>query len=134
MIFFGTVLGGPEVEGGPMSGAIRRLVAAKKKFPVPTNPRPSGIDIEFQFYVPGSVFRPDFEGVRVGRFSRKLNRLMIQVGVPAELGDPNAWLREHVSEGLVAADAHLRKRRLSFDVRIAEEEMDTLLKLAALPP
>jgi hypothetical protein len=44
----------------------------------------SELNLNVVFQIPGSVLRPDFTGVRTGRFSPKRNLLLVQVALPEE--------------------------------------------------
>ena len=49
----------------------------------------SPLSVNVVYQIPGQFLQPDFDGTRSGRFSRKENRLLIQVALPATPeGDP----------------------------------------------
>ena len=80
MIYLGRVYGGPEICGSSVDKAISGLV---QLLGPQSEGRPGSLDVVV--HVPGSEFKPDFEGVRSGRFSKKERMLMVQIGLPQNL-------------------------------------------------
>lgn len=80
MIYISSVLGGPELEGSRIDRAIKKIVGLR-------GPGEEGDfgSLDVVFHVPGSVIKPDYQGLRTGKFSRKERMLMVQVSVPAAL-------------------------------------------------
>lgn len=80
MIYISSVLGGPELEGSNIDRAIKKAVDL----------RGAGVEgsfgsLDVVFHVPGSILRPDYQGIRMAKFSRKERMLMVQIGVPPEM-------------------------------------------------
>ncbi len=116
MIYVGSVLGGPELFYShftrSMSGIT--LPVAGEPWPEPgrapdptvayaerRDPRPVG-SLDLVFHVPGSVLKPEFVGLRTGKFSRKERLLQIQIAVPEELLE-SPWLRRFVVDSIRSA-------------------------------
>jgi hypothetical protein len=82
MIAIGNHFGGPEQRGAPIHVALN---AAMK---IAANERDDKYNdgseawINPIFLVPGSISKPDFEGFKVGHFSRKEKGLVVQIVVP----------------------------------------------------
>jgi hypothetical protein len=73
-----------------------RVVAIRSDYPTP-------LALNVVFQIPGEVLRPDFTGVRTGNFSRRQERLVVQVAVPEVVdGDRQAcvvaMLRDAIDE------------------------------------
>ena len=80
MLYIGEIRGGPELDNAPIINAISRLFSLKG-----SDGPELGTSLDIVFQIPGSVFSPEFEGVRTGRFSRKEQILQIQIAVPKEM-------------------------------------------------
>ena len=83
-LYLGIDLGGPELRGGSADSAITRI-AKRVRDARPSEPPDTG-KLNIVFLVPGSLYKPDFEGVRTGRFSRKEMMLLAEAAVPSEFG------------------------------------------------
>ena len=83
MIFIGSVLGGPELQGSPVDQQISELmdVAAELRGPFVLGSCPA---VNVVFLVPGSRVEPDFDGLLDGTFSAAQQLLTVEVAVPEE--------------------------------------------------
>jgi hypothetical protein len=69
------------------------------------------------FHVPGNVFKPEFVGVRTGRYSKREAMLMVQVAVPEEEPlDPAHDVKNAVSAAIDEAARWAGKRKVPIDV------------------
>jgi hypothetical protein len=66
----------------------------------------SPLRVNVVFHVPSRHDGPDFDGVRVGRFSKKDSKLMIQVAIPSGPieGDPGEALSDYLDRAVAAAE------------------------------
>ena len=79
-ISLGAIFGGPESTEGQrvfrqMSSAFVALRTAERPF------------LNVVFHFPGSLLKPEHEGLRTGRFSKKDQGFMIQVAVPSSIAE-----------------------------------------------
>lgn len=83
-IFLGAILGGPEQIGKSFdrekTAIVRRLSSLQADL---IKPDDALVNVVFQF--PGSLLRPTFAGIKVGRFVGKENRLEMKVAVPHDV-------------------------------------------------
>lgn len=76
------------------------------------------------FIIPGSVSQPDFEGYKLGHFSRKEKGLVVMIAVPQSVADGEG-IREFICQSLresvrLAADFFASKG-ISFSTLKAEK-------------
>jgi len=114
-IFVGAVYGGGgETSFSAALSSIRRIVKVQRP-----EQRVDLGDIDLVFHVPGSVRKPDYHGVRTGRFSRKERMLMIQVAVPEkelEGENPECFIFWAMREAVSMAAAKFKKANIPFSV------------------
>ena len=127
MIYVGAVLGGPELgESSHFMRSIRGIhfPSPGKAWYDPTDygdrrdPRPVG-SLDIVFHVPGSVLKPEHEGLRTGRFSRKERMLQVQIAVPGELMESLAltgFLVQSIREAIVLAERRFAKAGITYPV------------------
>lgn len=80
MIYISSVLGGPEVEGSRIDRAITKVIRLRG-----LGQEGAYGSLDVVFHVPGSFVKPDYQGLRTAKFSRKDRKLMVQVSVPGEM-------------------------------------------------
>jgi hypothetical protein len=152
MIYVGAILGGPEVSQNPTFAHAMHGVM----FPVPgepwpqvgrashptepyrerRDPRPVG-SLDIVFHVPGSLLKPEHQGLRTGRFSTKERLFQIQIAVPEALMD-SPHLRQFILDSIRQA-IHLGAPRFAkhkIDYPLAEyldqvRELESRLAAAA---
>jgi hypothetical protein len=75
----------------------------------------SPLAVNVVFHVDGHLLPPvDFEGVRTGSFSRKLNLLMVQAAVPTDsLEDRRAVLLALLRKAVDEAEAFAKRRKIA---------------------
>jgi hypothetical protein len=74
--------------------------------------------IDLVFDIPGDVWRPDYTGLRTGRFSRKQKILQIQVAVPREdlaADEAEEFIFDSMTAAIEMAAAVFEKAKIAFD-------------------
>jgi len=110
----GWITGGSTVANKPWDSAIRDLCSriddARNGIDAPLN-------LNVVFHVPGNILKPEFVGVRTGRFSKSRALLMVQVAVPEEVPpDPMAYLKTAIDAAIDEAARWAVKRKVPIDV------------------
>ena len=134
MIGIGNHFGGPEQRGAPIHTALNtamKVAAAKRGDHYKDG---SEAWINPIFLVPGSILKPDFEGFKIGHFSKKEKGLVVQIVVPQSVANGEG-IPEFIGESLrqavrLAADFFALKR-ISFSALKAEKiimEIEAALK------
>lgn len=71
--------------------------------------------VDVTFHVPGTLVRPDYEGVRTGRWVAAKQLLVVQVATPdavcAEPGSVHGFLNDSLRAAVELAADHLGRRR-----------------------
>jgi hypothetical protein len=111
----GSVVGGATPSTRRWSDAIssltREVIDARAGVETPLN-------VNVVFHVPGNILKPDYEGERTGRFSKRLALLMVQVALPEEPPDDiAAYLRVRLAAAVGEAEQWAAKRRIASDLR-----------------
>src|SRR5206468_2226779 len=77
------------------------------------------------FHFPGSVLKAEHTGLRVGRFSRKEQGLLIQAAVPETIAASNdhsqisGYMLQAIREALALSQPQWAKHRIAFDIEAA---------------
>jgi hypothetical protein len=83
-LHLGAILGGPELEQMAFRTIVRTFAIAKDACQDELVSAADGeLDVVHQY--PGTLFQPEFKGIRTGSFSRKQKMLQIQVEVPSKV-------------------------------------------------
>ncbi|NOK21119.1 hypothetical protein [Corallococcus carmarthensis] len=111
MMGLSAVYGGPELAGTPIDKAIRMFGKARG----PTEMGVSG-SLDIVFHVPGSLLKPEFTGVRTAKFSRKEQKLMLQIAVPDEqVQSPDVrWLLDAIREAVRLARPKFERAGIEY--------------------
>lgn len=119
----GVVTGGPGRITAAWGEEIRRLqqvVAELRPVSAPFN-------LNVVFLVPGTVWQPDFAGVRTGKFDKTAPELMVQVAVPdvevAEAAMRQALL-DWLGEAVDAAETFAQKRGVAQDLDVQRQVVE----------
>ncbi|MFJ2738832.1 hypothetical protein ACIO3O_04110 [Streptomyces sp. NPDC087440] len=83
-LYIGAVEGGPTPHPGKLTAGLQeigRLVDAQ-----PWEHSEDETAIDLVFHIPGSLLKPEYEGIRTGSLWRKRCIMQVQVAVPEELG------------------------------------------------
>ncbi|AOF91409.1 hypothetical protein BSY16_968 [Sinorhizobium sp. RAC02] len=76
------------------------------------------------FIVPGSLLNPDFEGYKLGHFSKKEKGLVIQIAVPQTVANGeniNSFIGNSLREAVRLAATRFQSKKLSFSSLKAEK-------------
>src|SRR4029450_545392 len=126
MLYIGEMCGGPDVRDSAIAKALERVLLARGE-----NYGDIGTSLDFVFEIPGSVYRPNYVGIRTGRLSRKKRMLQIQVSVPSEVinAPMDIALRfcvDALREGIAIASERLAKGKMPFDRSRMDEWVDAI--------
>lgn len=87
----------------------------------------SPLNLNVVFQVPGEVAKPDFQGVRTGRYSKADRLLMIQVALPEDVPpDSDAHLVEAAYAAIDEAERWAKQRGIAEDLTPVREILDRL--------
>jgi hypothetical protein len=124
MITVGIDFGGPEHRDSSISKSL--LGASQVAARVRDQDYDDGAEawINPVYIVPGSIHKPEFEGYKLGHFSKKDKGLVIQIAVPQSVADGQD-IRQFIGESLRAAvrfaSAHFASKGISFSTLKAEK-------------
>jgi hypothetical protein len=105
------IQGGPEAEpwNGPLRELARQVVALR-------DGTESQLNVNVVFQVPGRYLKPEFAGVRTGRFRKRDSLLMVQAALPPDVpADPASYLRTALVSAVDEAEAWAVRKRKGFD-------------------
>lgn len=132
MITVGAVYGGPEHRDSRVCAIISAvgLAATEARGPFEFGTAPA---VNVVYYVPGSLDRPDWTGLRDGRFSRKEQMLMVQVALPEKVVGGEGAL-DFAIEALYGANAIafdvFDEKGMQYPLREAEALVERIAELA----
>jgi hypothetical protein len=114
VIYIGGMYGGPELRGSKLDQAIAKLVRLRGE-----GAEGEAGSLDIVFHVPGSVFAPEFSGLRTGRLSKKERMLAIQVSVPqhivsAQEREIETFLVQALREAIDLAVPAFRKAEIPY--------------------
>lgn len=110
----GSIVGGSTPTNKSWENAIETLMKSIKHERINVD---VPLKLNVVFHVPGNILKPEFEGVRTGRFSKSMAMLMVQVAVPEEVPpDPLAHLKDAVGAAIDEAARWAAKRNVPIDV------------------
>ena len=132
MITIGVVYGGPESRDSDVFDALtavsKAAISARGDFEFGSAPA-----VNVVFHVPGSLSRPDWDGMRDARFSRKKKLLMVQVALPDEVVSSDRAIH-FIIEALHGANAVAfdvyQKKGMQYPLREAETVVNKIEELA----
>jgi hypothetical protein len=117
MISVGMVLGGPEQVR--FEQEVRELM----RFCRENRERGfAGSEINLVYHVPGSICKPNYVGVRTGKFSKKERCLMVQIAVEedfAALDDTDQirrYIFETADEAIGVGKTELERKGLEYEI------------------
>jgi hypothetical protein len=111
LLSIGINSGGVSPENKPIHDALselqRRVIHERTRFPN------EGVRINVVFDIPGPLFQPDHEGVRVARFDRRQKHILIIAAVPPQLKahDFEEYAANALRNALAATEAHIAKHQ-----------------------
>ena len=119
-LYIGAVYGGPETETTKYHLYWIEISNLKDGYCDETRLGKEGF-VDFVFHFPGSILKPEFIGLRTGRFSRKQMMLQIQCSVPADLVDADeerieAFIFQTVKVAIAMAETKFKKAKIPYDL------------------
>ena len=123
MITIGAIYGGPEQDGSLIDQRITSLMLATERLTrkVVFGSSPA---INVVYHLSGSLYSPDFQGIRDATFSRKKQMLMVQVSVPVKTMRSKKSIDEFLLESLHEANSlavrYFEKKGLAYAFASAE--------------
>jgi hypothetical protein len=123
------VLGGggalPEVEAGirKLAGIVRLEEEARS---ADDPAREATVDVTF--HVPGTILRPNYEGMRTGRWVKDKRLLVVQIAVPESLSGSsriNHFLADSLRRAVALAADWMKKKKLELSLERAREIADS---------
>lgn len=77
----------------------------------------SPLNVNVVYHLSGTLFQPEFEGVRTGRFNTRDKHLMVQAAVtPSPEKDVWTELLRLLRDAISEAEVYARKRRIADDL------------------
>jgi hypothetical protein len=129
MFTLGTQRGGPELDDAAIG---RKLTAAMRLAADISGPNyDDGTEtwINPIYLVPGSVWKPDFEGYQLGYFSMKQKGLVVQIVVPQAVADGagiNEFIGASLREAARLAAKKFASKKLDFSMSKAERIIEAI--------
>ena len=117
MIAIGFQLGGPEQVGSPVFSKLTtamNLVSDVRDEHYNDGTRPWVNPI---LILPGSITKPDFEGAKLGHFSRKQKGLVVMIAVPQAVADGHGvdeFIVASLREAVGLAGSYFAKKDIQF--------------------
>jgi hypothetical protein len=124
MIAIGVDAGGPELRGMPIKNLLLAAMNLAIKYRLPNYDDGTVAWINPIYLVPGTVWKPDFEGYKLGHFSRKQKGLVVMIVVPQSVADGEGipeFIAASLREAVRLADIHFASKKISFPTLEAEK-------------
>jgi hypothetical protein len=124
MIAIGIHMGGPEQRESTVRKALvsSTNIAAKVRRPDYNDGAEAWVNPIF--VVPGSVWKPEFEGYKLGHFSKKEKGLVVQIVVPQSVANGEGikeFIGMSLREAVQLAAAYFASKEISFSTLKAEK-------------
>ena len=126
----GTTMQDVEAQIRRLAGIVRQL---DESLPAQDPVHEAAVDATF--HVPGDILRPEYEGLRTGRWVKAKQLLVVQIAVPADLsGSPaiEKFLAESLGQAVTLASEYLARRRLGLSVDRAARIASDASRLVSL--
>lgn len=125
IISIGVVQGGPYRP--PICDAIDSLDRHLDKLDEPNSSRERG-HLNVVFAVPGPVWKPDYQGVRKGKFSKQEKTLVVQCGVPTDTAaQPDGmFVMDAIRQAIEIAEPVFGRAKTEFAALAISEHLDKL--------
>ena len=136
MITMGNDFGGSELRGS----LIHKML--NKAMNVAADTREPGFDsgkeawINPIYIVPGSIYKPEFEGYKLGHFSAKKKGLVIMIAVPQSVADGKdieEFVINSLREAIRLGAEHFASKGIDFDALKAEKIVHVIEKSMKQP-
>jgi hypothetical protein len=124
VIAIGVETGGPEHKGSAIREALVMAMGVAMRVRDKNYNDGSETWINPIFIVPGSLLNPDFEGYKLGHFSKKEKGLVVQIAVPQAVANGeniNSFIGSSLREAVRLAAARFQSKKLSFSTLKAEK-------------
>lgn len=124
MIGIGLDVGGPELKESAIRRALVGAMSIAAKVREPNYNDGTEAWVNPIFIVPGSMWKPEFEGYKLGHFSKKEKGLVVQIAVPESVAkgeDIVEFIGESLREAVRLAAAHFASKGISFSTLKAEK-------------
>ncbi len=124
MIAIGNDFGGPELKGAPIQLVLSGVSQIAARVRDPDYDDGTEAWINPIFIVPGSVWQPEFDGYKLGHFSKKRKGLGVQIVGPPSVaaGEGIAeFIGTSLREAVRLASAHFASKGISFSSLKAEK-------------
>ena len=129
MIAIGNQFGGPEQKGALIHDMLNLAmnVAADNQ----EQDYDSGKEawINPIYIVPGSIYKPEFEGYKLGHFSAKKKGLVVMIAVPQSVANGKKipdFIVKSLLEAISLAANHFEKKGIAFDIKKAENIVNVI--------
>lgn len=126
-IYVSLVIGG---RGGENRTAIAAAEAiGKLADQVSENIRPDGLQVDLTFHIAGSIVKPDYEGIRTGRYLPRHQLLVVQVAIPVPLPPSAAlsYMKEVLEETLRLVQGYVARRKLKVSTTTVESVLSHMV-------
>ncbi len=124
MIAIGNDFGGSELKESEIQIALSRSMRSAIQVRASNYNDGTETWINPIYIVPGSIHKPDFEGFKLGHFSKKEKGLVVQIAVPQNVADGEGipeFIGESLREAVRLAAAHFASKGISFSTLKAEK-------------
>ena len=121
------VIGG---QGGENRTAIAAAEAiGKLADQVSENIEPDGLQLDLTFHIAGSIVKPDYEGIRTGRYLPKHQLLVVQAAIPVPLPADAArsYMKDVLEETLHLVRGFVARRRLKVSTTTVESVLNQMV-------
>ena len=124
MIAIGIQFGGPEQKDASIDLVLSKAMEIAMQNRDPNYNDGTEAWINPIFIVPGSIWKPEFEGYKLGHFSKKEKGLVVQIEVPQSVVDGEGikeFIGESLREAVRLAAAHFASKGISYSTLKAEK-------------
>lgn len=138
MITIGIQMGGPEQKGSPIRNTLIKAMNIAGEAREPNYNEGMEAWINPIFIVPGSIWKPEFDGYELGHFSKKEKGLVVQIAVPQSVADGEGiqqFIGASLREAVRLASAYFASKGISFSTLKAERiilAIETALERSAV--
>ncbi len=123
MIAMGNQFGGPEQRGSVIASMLNKAMNVAADLRDSSYNDGKNAWINPIYIVPGSILKPDFEGYKLGHFSKKQKGLVVMIAVPPSVADGlniPEFVGSSLREAVRLAAAFFDKKGISFSAQSAE--------------
>ncbi|MBB3352346.1 hypothetical protein FHT70_002268 [Rhizobium sp. BK049] len=131
MIAIGIHTGGPELSNIPLVAVLKKAMTVAKRHRDPSYDSGQEGWVNPVFVLPGSVYKPDFEGFKIGHFSRKEKGVVVTIAVPPSKFDAVSsvdYITQALRESIELASKVFAEKKINFSKERAE---GLILEIAA---